>query len=470
MKSMTSRDGLPAGPRNLLMTARGLMGKPYGFYGELAERYGSPFTVRLPGIPPYVVFTKPAAIKELMTLGYDTAYRLNDVSGFLTGPRSILFQEGGDHRRLRSVLSGPFHVSRVGAYGSTILEVTDAVIDQWQPGASIRLMDVMHEITLRVMLRCVVGASDPDQVARLEMLFQRYFARMLTPQMMSVSMVVGSLRLFDILDGIAGVTRRFRSRVDDAVRVPVLEQGMLRGFIDEILYEEIDRCRQGDMSEREDILARIVMASEDVDLAQTHALLMDFLGGGFSTTSVSLSWAMYSVLEQPEVAARIRDEVGEVFGDGPFEPRRAGELQYLTAVMRESARLHPIMAAIFRVVRNDAVIDGTPLEAGTAIGIPAPLIQRSPELYEAPDTFDPSRFLGKRPPPFAYIPFGGGPWRCLGSAFAEYEMQIVIARILMRASLVPDYDSPLGPQMHGFLVAPSGGLAVRVANRTRARA
>lgn len=61
------------------------------------------------------------------------------------------------------------------------------------------------------------------------------------------------------------------------------------------------------------------------------------------------------------------------------------------------------------------------------------LTHRRPEVYPDPARLDPARFLGAKSDPYAWFPFGGGTRRCLGMAFALYEMKIVLTTTLLRA-------------------------------------
>ena len=52
------------------------------------------------------------------------------------------------------------------------------------------------------------------------------------------------------------------------------------------------------------------------------------------------------------------------------------------------------------------------------------------EDFPEPKRFDPSRYIGTRPPTFAFVPFGGGTRRCVGAAFANVEMDVVLRTVL----------------------------------------
>jgi cytochrome P450 len=93
------------------------------------------------------------------------------------------------------------------------------------------------------------------------------------------------------------------------------------------------------------------------------------------------------------------------------------------------------------------------------------LTHTRPDLYPAPYEFRPERFLDSTPPPFAWIPFGGGVRRCLGAAFAELEMRIVIETVLSRVELAGSSRGEERIARRNVTFAPRHGVRVRVLRR-----
>ena len=106
-------------------------------------------------------------------------------------------------------------------------------------------------------------------------------------------------------------------------------------------------------------------------------------------------------------------------------------------------------------------IGGYALPAGVMVVPCIYLAQRDPAMYPEPEHFRPERFLGTRPGPHAYLPFGGGARRCIGMAFAQHEMKIVLAAILRRTELVPRPGPPPRIGRRGVVWAARGGVPVR---------
>jgi cytochrome P450 len=155
-----------------------------------------------------------------------------------------------------------------------------------------------------------------------------------------------------------------------------------------------------------------------------------------------------------------------VFGldDGP----RLTELRdHLARLLdKESLRLRPVIPVVGRRLKVPLTLRGYDLPEGIMVVPCVYLAQRHPDFWPDPARFLPERFLGKRPDPYTWFPFGGGPRRCIGMAFALYEMKAVLATMLSRVRLRLAQRPLLKVVLRAFAFAPKGGARV-VAARTR---
>jgi cytochrome P450 len=193
--------------------------------------------------------------------------------------------------------------------------------------------------------------------------------------------------------------------------------------------------------------------------------MMTLMLAGHETTAASMAWAIDNMLTHPGVMERARAEVVSVLDGAPAGSANAGALKYLEAVINETLRLNPVIPNFARVLKAPTTIGSRELPAGVAIAPCIYLVHRRADLWPEPEKFNPDRFLDARPNPNAFIPFGGGTRRCLGAAFASYQMKIVLAEILSRVELkpVPGYKSRL--QRRSIAFTPSEGLPVIAARR-----
>ena len=135
------------------------------------------------------------------------------------------------------------------------------------------------------------------------------------------------------------------------------------------------------------------------------------------------------------------------------------------AAIKETLRRTPIIPLVARRVTRPTTIGGYELPVGAIACASIYLVHHRPDLWPEPTRFDPSRFAGKKVDPTHYFPFGGGTRRCLGMAFASYEMKIALAQILAHVDLAPAPGVRVRLVRRGITLAPSGGMPIIVKSR-----
>ncbi|GJQ72803.1 hypothetical protein Trydic_g1453 [Trypoxylus dichotomus] len=171
--------------------------------------------------------------------------------------------------------------------------------------------------------------------------------------------------------------------------------------------------------------------------ADLHALVHTFLFAGSETTGINSSWTIFLLGNNPDIQEKAYQEVVRVLKDKPIPTTLAelNELKYLERIIKESLRLYPALPFITRQLTEEVILDGYRIPAGTQAILHIAQVQRDPEQFPDPNTFDPDRFLPenvKKRHPFAYIPFSAGPRNCIGQKFAIYEEKTLLASIIKR--------------------------------------
>jgi cytochrome P450 family 110 len=461
--------GSPPGlKRPALLQLIAYVTRPFEHFSEQRARFGDVFSTRLPGLGEQVVVGSPEGIQALVTGSYEAFDREAETVRYLVGGHALVFQQGVRHRQLRTAMTPPFHGDRMRAYGPAMLRVTDQVLGAREPGASGPIQPEMLEITVRVILQCVFGVSEGPRFDRLERLLVEYVDGMLTPWAFVGSLLLSGTGLLNLLERLGQAQRAASPEAAPPLsRLPLLRQADRLGAIDAILFDEIARCEQ-DTGDRQDILAMLIRAGREqgapLDRQQLRDQLIMLMIAGHETTSNSLCWALYHLAKHPDAVARLRSEHEQLFGD-ELDPLRARELSYLGAVIQESMRLSPIAVGVARRLKQDLTLGPYTLRAGSVVIPSSYLAQHDPRVWPEPERFDPSRFLGKKPVQAAHFPFGAGVWRCLGAAFAEYEMRVVLARLLMRYDIELTSAEPPRPMLKGITITPRDGLPMRLRAR-----
>jgi cytochrome P450 len=151
--------------------------------------------------------------------------------------------------------------------------------------------------------------------------------------------------------------------------------------------------------------------------------LMTLLAAGHETTATALSWCFERLTRSPAVFARLHEAVCE------------GDDSYLEAVVFETLRLRPVLPFVARLLKAPFEVGEWELPAGVTVAPCIYLLHRRADLYPDPKAFRPERFLDEPPGTYTWIPFGGGPRRCLGASFALLEMKVILRTILEGAEL-----------------------------------
>jgi cytochrome P450 len=395
------------------------------------------FTILTYGLGDMVFLADPAAVKEVFTGDRDVLHagEANAAMEPVLGPHSLLLLDGDRHLSERKLLLPPFHGEAVRTYGRRIEEIADREVATWPVGKPFPVRPAMQAITLEVILRAVIGVRDPARLARL---------RELLPQLLDFNVIdMWSVWIYP------AVMDTFLGRRHKAMRV--------QPEVDRLLLEEIADHRR-DPDGRDDVLALLVAArDEDGEPLSDRALrdhVVTLLLAGHETTTTALAWTFERLVRHPAALARLRDEV------------RAGEGDdYLNAVIDETLRVRPIIWGVWRRLTSPAEIAGHRLPAGTTVEPSISLLHESGE-FDEPREFRPERFLDGPPPSrYAFIPFGGGPRRCIGAAFATMEMRAVLRTVLRSVELATTTARPEQPRVHHVTLVPSRGGRVVVERR-----
>jgi len=407
-----------------------------------SRRYGDWFTLRLAGFQPMVFTSDPAATKALFAADRDNVLPPGRtfVLEPVMGKRSILLQEGEEHLRRRKLMLPAFHGERMRDYESLISDLAQAEVSSWPVGSEIRLHSRFQALTLEVILSAVFGVGEGERRRRLRELLGRVLHMTSSPRMMAIGLFTRRL-------GRAGPYRSFQALLDQ---------------IDELLFAEIaERRADPALAEREDILSMLVAARFDdgseMPDREIRDQLMTLLLAGHETTATALAWTFDLLFRNPEAMERLRAEV------------ETDEREYTDAVGKEALRMRPVIPMIGRRLSAETELGEWRLPAGADVFPAIPLIHLRKDVYPEPHSFRPERFLDGSTESFAWVPFGGGTRRCLGAAFAQFEMRVVLRTVLQRVELRAASSEPEKMVRRNVTVSPGRGTPAVVGRRLERR-
>ncbi|MGH3675175.1 MAG: cytochrome P450 [Mycobacterium sp.] len=430
---------LPPGPPLPAAIQAALMARYWPrFISACRRRYGGVFTMRIATMGTLVYLDDPAEIKKVFagSPGVYHAGEANSMLGGLLGDSSVLVIDDDVHRDRRRLMLAPFQRDAVARQAGVIAEIAAANIAKWPVNTEFPVAPKMSEITLDVILRTVIGASDPARLAALRKVMPRLLN--VTPWA-SLAIASPNLQRF-------GLWRGLRRHMEEA---------------DRLLFAEIaDRRADPDLATRTDVLAMLVRAADEDGRTMTDRELRDqlmtLLVAGHDTTATGLSWALERLTRHPAILDKA---VHAAEASAAGEP--AGD-EYLDALAKEVLRIRPVVFDVGRVLTEPVELAGYRLPAGVMVAPGIGLVHSSPEQYPDPHRFDPDRMVDTTPSPTTWFPFGGGNRRCLGAGFAMVEMRVVLREVLRRVDLCTTTAADERQKVKHVILIPHRGARIRV--------
>jgi cytochrome P450 len=410
------------------------MRDPYGATLRTFARYGDPYSFQT-GVGKMVFTGDPEGVREILGADPDTfGVFAVDLLAPVLGENSLLLLGGAHHRAARKLLAPPFHGARMRAYGETIRAITLAESARWEPGKPFTMQTSTQAISQQVIIQTVFGVTAPDKVARFQHALVDLIAK-LKSSFMFIPWLQSNLWL------------------------PWARYRRSARHLEQLIVDEIRERRARGLS-GEDILSMLLQARYDdgsaMDERELFEQLTTLLIAGHETTAIALAWACHLVHTHRAVEGRLTAEL-RALGPEP-DPEAVAKLPYLDAVCNETLRLKPLTPSIVRRLERPLTLRGHELPAGIGVGASILRVHRQEQLYPDAEAFKPERFLERSFAPYEFLPFGGGARRCLGAAFALYEMKIVLATMLERYVLRSGETKPVRVISRSSVVGPRGGV------------
>ncbi len=378
---------------------------PLTFAQERHARYGPVFRTHLLGRPCAVLLGPEAnrfVLSSHMHLFSSRAGWSPTLISLIGNGLSLI--DGAHHRRHRTMIMPALHATAIPRYFDLMQQLATEHAERWVRAGQIKLFEGFKHLSFDIATAAIMGMTDGPEAQAFAEAFHVFsrglfaFPAWKTPLVpYGRSWAAGR----DLRTQLAAIIRQRRAAPDDSVL------GMLvtatdaegQGFTDEELIDE----------------------------------LLVLLWAGHDTITSLLTWVYYELLRHPMVLAHAREEQARVLGGGPLAPQHLKQLPQLDRILREAERLHPPAPGGFRGVAEEFVYAGYRIPAGWTVMYSSVFTHMMPELWSEPTRFDPERFAAPREEgnkPFHLIGFGAGPRVCVGLAFAQMQMRVVLSHLL----------------------------------------
>ncbi|CAM0946589.1 unnamed protein product [Alopecurus aequalis] len=265
---------------------------------------------------------------------------------------------------------------------------------------------------------------------------------------------------------------------------------------------DVEKLQQRDYSSLKDasLLRFLVdMRGADVDDRQLRDDLMTMLIAGHETTAAVLTWSIFLLAQNPTKMRKAQTEIDAVLNDGAITADKLKKLEYIRLIIVEALRLYPQPPLLIRrSLRPDKLPggyngakEGYEIPAGTDIFLSIYNLHRSPYFWDRPNEFEPERFTvpkmdeniegwagfdpdrspGAMYPneiiaDFAFLPFGGGPRKCVGDQFALLESTVALALLLQKFDVELRGSPDEVEMVTGATIHTKNGLWCRLRKRT----
>jgi cytochrome P450 len=403
---------------------------------HMARRHGDVFMLNVPVYGRIVVVANPQLAKHIFTTSPEVLGNIQPNLSRLLGSGSVFALDGDEHRARRRLLAPPLHGKSIKNYETIIEEEALRETAGWPEGKPFATLPSTMRITLNAILRAVFGAegTELDELRRI-----------IPPWV-----TLGSR--------LAALPKPARTYGRYSPWGRLVEWRRRYDMVLDKLIE--DERADPNFENRADVLALMLRSTHEDGSAMSRKDLGDelltLLAAGHETTAATLGWAFERLSRHPDVLAALVAEA-DINGN---ELRQATilEVQRTRTVIDFTGRR--VLAPFFEL--GDWVI---PQNNSVLVSISQ--MHANAEVFPDPDHFDPQRFVGAKPPSFAWIPFGGGARRCVGAVFANMEMDVVLRTVLRHFTI--ETTTAAGEKWHsrGVAYTPKGGGKIVVHRRHR---
>lgn len=291
---------LPPGPRSInpLRTALAFQRTPLEFLGRQVSEFGDVSRFRLFHMP-FVVLNRPEFVKHVLQdnhANYDKDVFLFEITKPLFGDGLLTSVGGESWLRQRRLVQPAFHRDRLTGFASTMSRAIQEMLDGWAQHPDVSLAESIIGLTMQIACRTLIAIDDfgphIEQFADSFVTIDRTlsdFARIPFPPLGFPT---------------AGHRRMWRAlkRVDD------------------IVYTIIGERRRKSDETADDVLSMLMhTVDEETGASMTDQQLRDelmtILVAGFETTANALCWTLIELDRNPDVTARVIEEIDTVMAN-----------------------------------------------------------------------------------------------------------------------------------------------------------
>jgi cytochrome P450 len=409
-ESQTARE--PPTPAGLPIIGNlvGLVKKPFDTFPRWQNEYGDAIRTQL-GTDNFYIFYHPDRVKQVLVDDdalFDKGKIQRKLFEPITGTPSVSLSTDETWKQQRRGFQSAFNADKLADYLEVIAERTSTWVESQSDGNTLSIGDEMISLTLEILAEVFLGvdataADDPFRQACIA----------------TTEKYDGSPSNYLLPDWLpTAANRQFDQSIDAS-------DTAMRSLI-----------RQRNSTDGNDALSVLIAQNERsegpfLSEESINNNLIGFLLAGHQSLGVALTYLWHLLATHPDVAERARDEIERELGNERLTVDDLAQLDYVNAVITEALRYYPPIHVILRDAEEDTTVGGYSVPEGSVVMLPQFVIHRDERWFDAPNQFDPGRWLGdtRERPDFAYFPFGGGPHRCYVRQLCLAYLKTVVATV-----------------------------------------
>ncbi|MFC7679780.1 bifunctional cytochrome P450/NADPH--P450 reductase [Paenibacillus sp. GCM10028914] len=336
-------------------------------------------------------------------------------------------------QKAHNILIPSFSQRAMQSYHSMMVDIAVQLVQKWarlNPDESVNVPEDMTRLTLDTIGLCGFNY-------RFNSFYREQPHPFITSMVRALDEAMSQLSRLGIQDTLKVLTKRqFKQDVET-----------MFSLVDKIISER----KSGEDGEAEDLLSRMLSSKdpetgEGLDDVNIRYQIITFLIAGHETTSGLLSFAIYYLMNNPEVLQKAYKEVDQILTAPTPTYKQVLDLKYIRMILNESLRLWPTAPAFSVYAKEDTVLAGKfQLHKGESVNVLIPKLHRDKSAWgEDVDVFRPERFQDQSKVPVnAYKPFGNGQRACIGQQFALHEATLVLGMILKHFEFIDTHHYQL---------------------------
>lgn len=416
--------------------------RPTQFLDECRNRYGKVFELNLSGWAKHIIIAEPDLVRALLQTEPEHLETgpANELMAPLLGHDTLFLQDGPVHRSRRRLIMKNLKQENLTAAIVAGDKVVNSFIETAAARGPVDLSQLARAISMTYALTLVVGNIDLKAVIDMK------------------------TRLNNVL-GNAATLMAFAKPLQQ-YQGPLSPWLWAERQLDElrlVLQPLINNAGsiEPNVSSVAQATKKAHIADKPISEDELYFQMLGLIVAGHDTVATAISWMFSWINTYPKV----RKKTSKALSDSYAPYLCSNPPSYSEAVCLESLRLYPTIEIMSRQPVSSFHVGGYCFDQSVLLSPCAYLVHRDPEIYPNPNEFKPERFLGERPKPWEFFPFGLGNRSCIGSRFAMMQMQAVLHKLLTDWQLEPVDRRPPKPSRKHVTIHPRRAPTARITRK-----